>query len=238
MGDLKDRRAQKKAQTRAHVRSVAQQMFAEQGFDAVTITDIARRADVAAQTVFNHFSTKEELFFDGRVPWVHGPADAVRSREPGVPPLTALRDYLVGLVRRRFVELAGSDAQTYLGTIETSGALLVRERELVHESERLLASALHEAWTAADRSDAAPAPHDPATAATLTAATWLAAVRSLIVGQRSRIHQGACPREIGEALGQLAERLFDAMVAAIPELEARIGDVTLPPADRRTPRAS
>ena len=49
-------------------------MFAERGFEAVTIADVARGADVAVQTVFNHFATKEELFFDGRADWVDGAA--------------------------------------------------------------------------------------------------------------------------------------------------------------------
>ena len=43
----------------------------------VTLTDVAREADVAVQTVFNHFATKEDLFFDGRAPWVDGLAAAV-----------------------------------------------------------------------------------------------------------------------------------------------------------------
>ena len=68
MGEPKDRRAPKKARTRNHLRTVAQRMFAEGGFDAVTIAEVAREADVAVQTVVNHFPTKEELFFGGRVP--------------------------------------------------------------------------------------------------------------------------------------------------------------------------
>src|SRR6201747_922063 len=98
---MQNRRAQKKAQTRDAIRTAAQSLFAEQGFDVVTIADVARAADVAVQTVFNHFATKEELFFDGRTPWVEGPAMAVRSRAAHVAPLTALRTYLVDLVHAR-----------------------------------------------------------------------------------------------------------------------------------------
>ncbi|WP_104524873.1 TetR/AcrR family transcriptional regulator [Blastococcus atacamensis] len=237
MGDINERRAQKKAQTRAHVRRVAHHMFADRGFDAVTIADIARQSGVAVQTVFNHFSTKEELFFDGRAPWVHGAAEAVRDRASGVPPLNALRDYLVALIRGRFGALAAAESRTYLRTIETSAALLARERELVHECERLLSDALHEAWTTDVRPGDGPVPPDPATAATLTAATWPAAVRALIVGQRTRVHEGACPHEVAEKLGLLAERLFDGVMATLPEVRERVGDVTLPPANRFPPRA-
>jgi len=82
VGEINDRRARKKAQTREQIRTVAHRLFADVSFTAVTIADIAREADVAVQTVFNHFATKEELFFDGRTPWVEGPAAAVRTRRP------------------------------------------------------------------------------------------------------------------------------------------------------------
>ena len=72
MSDLTDRRARKKAQTRALIRDTARRLFAERGFEAVTTADVAAAADVAVQTVFNHFSSKEELFFDGRTPWSRG----------------------------------------------------------------------------------------------------------------------------------------------------------------------
>ena len=88
MGELKDRRARKKAQTREAVRTVAHALFADHGFEAVTIADIARTADVAVQTVFNHFATKEELFFEGRADWVGGAARAVRRRPDGIPALS------------------------------------------------------------------------------------------------------------------------------------------------------
>src|SRR4051794_20831175 len=89
-----DVRAGRKAQTPQNVRCIAPRLFAEQDFDRVTISDIAGEAGIWVQTIFNHFTSKEELFFDGRVDWVSGPADAIRRRDPAVPPLTALREYL------------------------------------------------------------------------------------------------------------------------------------------------
>ena len=118
VGDLKDRRAVKKAQTREHLRTVAQRMFAAGGFDAVTIADVAREADVAVQTVFNHFPTKEELFFEGRVPWVDGFAAAVRDRAPGESPLTALRACLVETVRDLVASHSTPERRCYIATLE------------------------------------------------------------------------------------------------------------------------
>ena len=170
-----DRRARKKAQTRELIRSVAQELFVERGFDTVTIADVAARADVAVQTVFNHFTTKEELFFDGHTPWVDGPADAVRSRDAHVPPLVALREYLVGEVGRLLGAYVCPDRRAYGEALHASEALRARERELIHESECRLSAALVEAWTA---DDVVGGPTDPHTAAPITAAVWLAAARA------------------------------------------------------------
>jgi hypothetical protein len=57
-------RAAGKAQTRCEISRSARRLFLEYGFDAVTVADIAAAASVSAQTVYNHFATKEELFFE------------------------------------------------------------------------------------------------------------------------------------------------------------------------------
>ncbi|MFP5370053.1 MAG: TetR/AcrR family transcriptional regulator [Actinomycetes bacterium] len=51
MSESLDRRAREKGETRELIRTVAHHLFDERGFDAVTIADIARSADVAVQTV-------------------------------------------------------------------------------------------------------------------------------------------------------------------------------------------
>jgi AcrR family transcriptional regulator len=208
VGDLRDRRAAKKAQTRDLVRRVAQELFAERGFDDVTVADIAKRADVAAQTVFNHFATKEELFFDGWTPWVDGPAQAVRDRDASVPPLVALRAYLVDEIGRLMGSFVTPERQSYLATVNGSDLLRARERELVHEAERRLSHALAEAWTAGDAVDA---PADPATAAPITAAVWLSAARVILVQQRPVLQAGVEPERAARATMAFADRLLGQM---------------------------
>jgi AcrR family transcriptional regulator len=199
-----DRRARKKAQTRELIRSAARRLFDEHGFEAVTIADIAGQSDVAVQTVFNHFATKEELFFDGRTPWVAAAADAVRMREPSVAPLSALRSHLVDAVAELVGSMRCPERRRYLTTLEASDSLRSYERELVHQSELQLRAALLEAWTADD----AVAPIDPEATATLIAAVWLAAGRSLVVGQRPRVTNGADPDLSAAAATDIADRLL------------------------------
>lgn len=58
---LRDR---KKAQTRERLADVAAALFAEHGYDAVSIADVARSADVSDQTVYNYFPAKHDLVLD------------------------------------------------------------------------------------------------------------------------------------------------------------------------------
>jgi AcrR family transcriptional regulator len=59
-------RARKKRAAREGIAATARRLFAERGFDAVTVAEIADAANVSEKTVFNHFPTKEDLAFAGR----------------------------------------------------------------------------------------------------------------------------------------------------------------------------
>jgi AcrR family transcriptional regulator len=184
VGELSDRRARKKAQTRDHVRRTAQRLFAEHGFEAVTIADIAGAADVAVQTVFNHFATKEELFFCDRTPWREGPAEAVRNRDLDIGPLAALRDHLLLMVRGYMLRAGTPAHRQLMATLEASPALRDHERLLYHESEDRVREALIEAWEEPTGALDRFVPEVPRLAAGVIAALWLGAVRALLVEQR------------------------------------------------------
>src|SRR5687768_3490876 len=53
--------AKTKTATRQRILDAAQKLFAAQGFEAATTRDIARKAEIAAGTLFNYFSTKEAI---------------------------------------------------------------------------------------------------------------------------------------------------------------------------------
>ena len=219
MSELLDRRARKKAQTRTLVRATAQALFAERGFEAVTIADIAAVADVAVQTVFNHFPTKEDLFFDGHTSWVDGPAESVRSRVPGTPPLDALHAHLIERVAAHARQLATPEGRAFETTLEASPALRARERELQHEATARLGDALFETWTT--DGGAPPIPTDVRTAASVTAAVWLAAVRTLIVQHRRLLAGpvGALPGDPEEGVAfacSVAEQVLSGLGSTLP----------------------
>jgi AcrR family transcriptional regulator len=58
-----DSRAAAVGATRERIVDVAYEQFMEHWYDEVTLRDLAQRADVALQTVVNHFGTKENVFY-------------------------------------------------------------------------------------------------------------------------------------------------------------------------------
>ncbi|WIY04289.1 TetR/AcrR family transcriptional regulator [Amycolatopsis mongoliensis] len=72
-------RAQKKHETRKTISDVATKLFIRDGFEDVTIAEIAHEARVAKMTVTNHFPRKEDLVFDIRADFTSWPATLVRD---------------------------------------------------------------------------------------------------------------------------------------------------------------
>jgi AcrR family transcriptional regulator len=144
-------RERKKRQTRQAIFETAARLFAERGFDAVTVAEIARAVDVSEVTVFNYFATKEELFFGGMTAFEEQLVEAVRSRPSGESALAAFRRPIVDGFARLADEDAGAVIAKAAAVINASSALQAREREVVARYTGLLAGTLAgDAGTAAD----------------------------------------------------------------------------------------
>jgi AcrR family transcriptional regulator len=82
-------RARKKRLTRTAIFEAAQRLFAERGFDDVTVAQIADAANISVKTLFTYVRSKEELVFGGGPTMLDAVVAAVRDRRIGETPLVA-----------------------------------------------------------------------------------------------------------------------------------------------------
>ena len=85
------RRERKRLETRNGLAAVALELFAERGFHAVTVNDIADRADVDPSTFFRHFGSKEAVIFSDLGDRTGRLGDAVRAQPADLPLLETMR---------------------------------------------------------------------------------------------------------------------------------------------------
>jgi AcrR family transcriptional regulator len=85
----------KKSRTRRLIADTAARLFAEKGYEQVAVTDVAREAEVAEQTVYNYFPTKEQLVIDRDQEVRDQLCDLIRSRPSSMTPAAAVRDFIL-----------------------------------------------------------------------------------------------------------------------------------------------
>jgi AcrR family transcriptional regulator len=88
-------RERKKARTRRLIADTAARLFAERGYEHVAVVDVAREAEVAEQTVYNYFPTKEQLVTDREEQIQDRLCDLIRSRPPDTTAAAAIRDFVL-----------------------------------------------------------------------------------------------------------------------------------------------
>jgi AcrR family transcriptional regulator len=135
-------RERKKLATRLALHEAALRLVAEHGLDAVSVDDIAGRADVSPRTFFNYFPSKDDavLGLDPEQP--QRQVDDFLARPAGQSPVEALR----AVARAQAAEMA-EDTELWplrLTVIDAHPALLGRLAAAFGEAERVLAAAIAE----------------------------------------------------------------------------------------------
>ncbi len=128
----------KKERTRQAIAATAFDLFAQRGFDHVTVADVADAVDVSTMTVFNYFPTKEDLLFDEIPEREAALVAAVREREPGESVVAALRRNHLAQCKR----MSSPGFAVFARVIDESPALRAKELEVMARFEQVLASAL------------------------------------------------------------------------------------------------
>lgn len=205
-------RERKKLHTRRLIAETARRLFTERGFEAVTVAEVARAADVAEKTVFNYFATKEDLFYSGMEAFEETLIAAIRERPRGETVLGAFRGFVLAPQGVFAMDGPESDREaterlrTLTRVITESPALLAREREVLGRYTDTLAALI------AAETGAAPDDVEP----WVVAHALLGVHRALIDFVRRRVLAGATVSEIAEGLRRQAS-------LALARLESGLG---------------
>src|ERR1700761_9609489 len=91
-------RERKKARTRQAIADAAARLFAERGYEQVSVGEVADAAEVSEQTVYNYFQTKEQLATDYDEQVQEELTRLIRERAAGTTPVAAIRDLVLETV--------------------------------------------------------------------------------------------------------------------------------------------
>jgi AcrR family transcriptional regulator len=230
-------RERRKQETRQAISDIATRMFADRGFDAVTISQVAEAAGVSKMTVTNYFARKEDLVFDQAEMIIGGLADAVLRRPAGESMLAAVRrDYARSLAEGDVT--TGVSGRSFARMVEASPVLTGRLREILELREQ----ALGEAITAEARADESraggdepgsdepgsdePGADEPGGGRVMgrIVAACLASVHRVLYAEASRRSLEGQPRkDIAAALAVEAERAFDLLQPSLGRYRVRAG---------------
>ena len=143
------RRERKKAATRAAILDAATALFLERGFDAVTVREIADKADVSPKTVFTHFAQKEALVFSDEDDRHERLVSAVSARAPD----TTISDALKAHYLREIAALASEPERQILALMEQTPALVDYAEKMWFRHEDALVATITEEFGLAEPSD-------------------------------------------------------------------------------------
>lgn len=144
-------RERKKAKTRRTIQEQALRLFAEQGYDATTVEQIAEASEVSPSTFFRYFPTKEDVVIqDDYDPLLMA---SLKLQPPDMPPLTAIR----AAFRQAFGEIPQEEQSQVLFRTKLSTsvpALRARTVENLFATIEMLAGAVAERSSRDPRSPA------------------------------------------------------------------------------------
>ncbi|MPQ99756.1 TetR family transcriptional regulator [Modestobacter sp. I12A-02628] len=121
----------RRQQTRETIVDAAAELFAERGFDQVSVLEIAQRAGVVEKTVFNHFPVKEGLVFESDPPMRAALIEAVRRRPLGRSVASAAGGFVVAAIGQLGSPAAIDAVAEMARVVRGSRTLMVREREIL-----------------------------------------------------------------------------------------------------------
>jgi AcrR family transcriptional regulator len=217
-------RERKKRLMRQQLSDTATQMFLEQGFDAVRVTEIAEACGVSEKTVFNYFPTKESLILDRLEATVASLRTGLAELE--VPPVQAALRILDGELGAMTSWLAAQDDPVQAGVmIRRFGALIAATPSLrAHQSDMMDQFTAVAAAILAERAGLSPEDPEPQITATALLGLWRIQFQALsryLDGTRTpaQVHQ-AVTADVRRA-AQLINTGLNSLTASTPGTDGR-----------------
>ena len=139
-------RERKKQRTRETIANAARRLFAERGYHATTLPEIAEAADVSTRTIFAYFPSKEDILFSDFPAMQQALAQALAERPDGEDALETVRKFILSLHEFEKTDL---DEQMRL-CIESDETLRSHLRARLASLEELIAPAIAKDLDAAD----------------------------------------------------------------------------------------
>jgi AcrR family transcriptional regulator len=209
-------RERKKERTRRQIADTARRLFAERGFEAVPVSEIAREAEVSEATVFNYFPTKEDLFYHRLEEFEEELLASIRGRKPGESVIGAFGRFVT--TPRGLLAASDPEQVEYLAAITRvitdSAALLAREQQIYAKYTDALAKLL------ADETDAGAGDLEPWVVARTLIGLHQATVdysrREILAGTRNPALARRVRRRVQQAIDLLADGLGDYGTRARP----------------------
>ncbi|MCW2560087.1 MAG: TetR family transcriptional regulator [Mycobacterium sp.] len=136
------RRERKAQQTRSSLARSALELFAERGFDQVTVVDIANRSDVDPSTFFRHFRSKESLLFTDMDTYAAKVRPLLNERPADEPLIESLRAVNLRLSETYDSELENLRAELSESSAELHAQVVIHRERMVVDLTQLIGERL------------------------------------------------------------------------------------------------
>lgn len=137
-------RERKREQTRRALADAALALFAERGYEATTIAEIAERAGVSPRTFFTHHPSKEHVLFCSDDEQLASLSAQIARRPAGQDTLGALRGWIVTLLDGSDLAELADQEHLRRRVIDATPVLVAHERQLLARFELVLRAAVAE----------------------------------------------------------------------------------------------
>ncbi|WP_051814325.1 TetR/AcrR family transcriptional regulator [Kitasatospora sp. MBT63] len=207
-------RGRKRERTRRSIADAAFRLFAERGFDGVTLVQIAAEAEVAPATVFTHYASKDDIFFSRRQEFAEALPGAVVTARTGAELVEGLRGYYAANVALVLAPEEEEASRTFARILLASPALHRFHLAVVDERRAMLLDLLVERAGEAGR--------DPAVRAELALFAWSAGAAGAAASEEMRIRLAA-----GDPLPGIGAAVLAVLASGFTRLAAGYADSPL-----------